>query len=54
MIRFKMVRGKLRYQWFVWPGWCRIGLHFMELDFLRDMYRCPCGFNYLKQEDIRA
>lgn len=53
MIRFRIRNGKIQHQWFVWRGWCRIGLHFMELDFPRDAYRCPCGYNTLKRESIR-
>lgn len=53
MIRFRWRNGRLQYMWFTWRGWCRIGLHFMGLDFARDMYRCPCGYNELRLEDIR-
>lgn len=53
MIRFRFKHGKLQYQWFVWRGWCRIGLHFMQWDFPRDQYMCPCGYNILRAEEIR-
>lgn len=31
---------------------CKIGLHVMAPDFMRDAYRCPCGYNMLTYEQI--
>lgn len=51
MIRFRFRRGHIEYMWFVWSGWCKIGLHFMEKRFDLDGYSCPCRKQFLWNED---
>lgn len=58
---WKLRTGRLRYR--TQRSWrpsrtlrwcCRIGLHFMAWDLMRDQYRCECRQQYLNAETIRT
>lgn len=59
MIRVRVRGGRLEYRVGPPPAGllrvcCRMGLHFMLLDFPRDGYFCRCGRQFLLGEQVRG
>lgn len=55
---FRWRNGRLEWRRGTPPGVlvlaCRIGLHFMAWDIMRDAYACRCGRQQLLFEEVRS